>query len=103
MNSNSTIITYEKVRQDANTIKECSTVMKNIFDDFGKSMSYVGADDVFAGNASESLGQRFNSLKGRFDAYTRAEETFANMISGAAASAERTEQSIAQDTENLAN
>ena len=101
MNSNSTTITYEKVKQDANTIKECSTVMKNIFDDFGKAMSLVGADDVFAGNASEKLSERFNTLKTRFEGYTKNVEKFSNMITSAAESTERTEASIAHNVEDL--
>ena len=31
---NSTIITYEKVQEDAKIIKECSNTMRNIFEDF---------------------------------------------------------------------
>ena len=98
-----TTITYEKVRSDANTIKECSSTMKNIFDDFGTSMNKVGAEDVFAGDASESLGQRFNSLKGKFDNYVRLVNDFANMILGASEATAATEQALAAEADKLAN
>ena len=98
----STLITYEKVRQDANIIKECSKVMRNIFDDFNSTMNQVGADDVFLGNASETLKSSFNSLKGRFDSYTATIEKFSNMIASAAQSTEQTEKNIAAAAEDLA-
>lgn len=98
----STVITYEKVRQDANTIKECANIMRNIFDDFNSTINQVGADDVFLGNASEALKSSFNSLKGRFDSYTSTIERFSNMISSAAATTEQTEKTIAAAAEDLA-
>ena len=67
MDGQSTNITYERVRSGANTISECAKSMQNIFSDFGASMKRVGAEDVFVGDASESLGNRFNSLKTTFD------------------------------------
>lgn len=103
MNGESTTITYEKVRTDANTIKECASTMNNIFSDFGTSMNRVGADDVFAGDASETLGQRFASLKEKFDTYVRLVNDFANMILGASEATAATEQSLATDANNLAN
>jgi len=100
--NNNTTITYEKVRQDANVIRNCATVMRNIFEDFGTSMNAVGADDVFAGNASESLGSRFASLKTKFDSYVQTVETFASMITSAASATEATEQAIKSETDSLA-
>lgn len=98
----STVITYEKVKQDASTIKECASVMRNIFDDFNATMNQVGADDVFLGNASEALKSSFNALRNRFDSYTSTIERFSNMISQAASSTEQTERSIASAADNLA-
>lgn len=100
--NNNTNITYEQVRANANTIKECSNKMKTIFNDFNQTMNQVGSDDVFMGQASEALKNRFNSLKGRFDSYTAKVEQFANMISGAADQTQSTEQSIASDADSLA-
>ena len=99
----STTITYEQVRSDANTIKECSSTMSNIFEDFGASMNKVGADDVFAGDASETLGQRFTSLKSKFDNYVRLVNDFANMILSASDATASTEQALANEADNLAN
>ena len=98
----STVITYEKVRQDADTVRECSRVMQNIFNDFGASMNRLGADDVFAGNASQSLGARFASLKTKFDSYVATIERFSNLISNAASQTEQTENAINRATDNLA-
>ena len=103
MDGTSTTITYEKVRSDANTIKECSSTMKNIYEEFGTSMNKVGADDVFAGDASESLGQRFTSLKGKFDSYVKLVNDFANMILSASEATAATEQALASEAENLAD
>ena len=102
MNETSTNITYEKVRSDANTIKECSSTMSNIFEDFGASMNRVGAGDVFAGDASESLASRFNSLKGKFDTYVRLVNDFANTILSASEQTAATEQALAGEADNLA-
>ncbi len=102
MPENSTSITYEKVRTDANTIKECSTTMSNIFEEFGSSMNRVGAGDVFAGDASESLGARFTSLKGKFDTYVRLVNDFANTILTASDQTAATEQALANEADNLA-
>ena len=96
-----TTITYERVRQDANNIKECANTMKGIFSDFTNTMNMIGTPDVFAGTASDSLSSSFTSLKGRFDSYTATVERFANIILLATASAESTEQSIARDADNL--
>lgn len=98
----STTITYEKVKQDANIIRECSNVMRNIFEDFSATMKVIGADDVFAGNASDALRTRFASLKGRFDSYTNTVERFSNMILSAATATEQTEKTISQDIDSLA-
>ena len=96
-----TKITYEKVKQDAQNIRENANIMKRIFEDFTKTMNEVGGQDVFEGQASESLSSSFATLKGKFDAYTQAVERFSNMISSAATSTEQTEKSIAQDASNL--
>lgn len=101
MNDNNTNITYERVRANASTIRECANKMKNIFNDFSQTMNQVGSDDVFMGQASEAIKGRFNSLKGRFDSYTAKVEQFAAMISSAADQTQATEQSIARDADNL--
>ena len=103
MNGESTTITYEKVRTDANTIKECASTMSNIFSDFGASMSKAGAEDVFVGDASEALGQRFAALKEKFDTYVRLVNDFANIITGASETTAATEQSLATEANKLAN
>ena len=103
MNDMSTAITYERVRTDAKTIKECASVMSGIFEDFGNSMNRVGAEDVYAGDASETLGQRFNSLKGKFDSYVRLVNEFADTILGASEQTAATERELAAQADNLAN
>lgn len=100
--NNSTNITYERVRDNANTIRDCSSKMHGIFDDFNQTMNQIGADDVFQGQASEALKGRFNSLKGKFESYTQKVNEFADMIYSAAASTEHTEKNIAGQADNLA-
>ncbi len=99
---NNLSISYEKVRSDANTIKDSAATMRNIFEDFGASMARVGAGDVFAGVASDSLGQRFASLKTKFDDYVKLVDMFANTVLSASSQTQSTEQAIASATENLA-
>ena len=99
---NTTNITYEEVRQDAENIKDNANTMKNIFDDFIATMNAVYADDVFAGNASESLETKFLALKGRLSAYTKTVEHFSATILGAADATETTEQALAANIDNLA-
>ena len=101
MNDMSTAITYERVRADAKTIKECASVMSGIFEDFGSSMNSVGA--VFVGDASEILGQRFDSLKGKFDSYVRLVNKFADTILSASEQTAATERELAAQADNLAN
>ena len=96
-----TKITYDRVKQDAQSIRENANTMKRIFEDFNKTMNEVGGQDVFEGQASESLSSSFTTLKSKFDAYTQAVERFSNMISSAAIATEQTEKSIAQDASNL--
>lgn len=101
MNEASTTITYDRVRSGANTIRDCSVVMQNIFEDFGSSIKRVGAEDVFVGDASETLGARFNKLKTSFDDYVKLVETFSVMILGAAEYTEETDKKIASQASNL--
>lgn len=99
--TDSTIITYDQVVQAADTIKNCSSTMKGIFDDFISTMNMVLQDDVFAGNASDSLSTKFTTLKNRFDSYTRTVERFSELISSAATSTEATEKGIQAAAEDL--
>lgn len=101
MNETGTAITYERVRTDANTIKECASVMSGIFEEFGKSMNRVGAEDVYAGDASETLGQRFNTLKGKFDTYVKLVNEFADTILSASEQTAATERELAAQADSL--
>ena len=96
-----TKITYGKVVQDAQNIKENAAKMKNILEDFTKTMNEVGGEDVFEGQARDTLSTSFSTIKNKFDAYTSAVERFSNMISSAAESTEQTEKSISTDAEKL--
>ncbi len=99
--NNSTNIAYEEVQNAANTIKECSRKMNNIFTDFEQSMNQVNSADTFEGQASEALKARFQSLKGKFDSYTSKVEAFANLISSAGEATNVTEKSIASAADEL--
>jgi uncharacterized protein YukE len=101
MDTNNTSITYAQVESGARTIQECSKTMMNIFDSFNTSMTKVGADDVFAGDASETLGARYKTLKGKFDNYVKLVDEFAAMLLGASAQTQQTEQKLASEAEHL--
>lgn len=96
-----TSISYEEVRGDATEIKGCAATMKGIFDDFIATMNVVVADDVFAGNASESLQTKFQALKQRLDSYTRTVEKFSDTILNATDATEYTEQAIQAAAEDM--
>lgn len=97
----STKISYEQVRKDAETVKDCANTMSSLFDDFTRAMTAIGADDVFAGNASESLSSQFATLKGRLGTYVSKVEEFSAMISNAADTTEAAEQKIAANIDNI--
>lgn len=101
MNGQSTSITYAQVESGARTIQDCSKTMLNIFESFNSSMKRVGADDVFAGDASETLGTRYNTLKGKFDNYVKLVEEFSTMLLGASEQTKQTEQKLTSQAEQL--
>ena len=101
MDTNNTSITYALVESGARTIQECSKTMMNIFDSFNASMTKVGADDVFAGDASETLGNRYNQLKTKFDNYIKLVDEFSAMLLGAAEATAQTEKRLASEAERL--
>ena len=102
MNDSSANITYERVRSGARTMQECSRKMDGIFQEFNDSMNRVGASDVYVGDAKETLGARFNSLKTKFDDYINLVNQFATMILGAASATEKTEATLASAADELA-
>jgi len=97
----STIISYAGVKEAADTILSCSNTMKNIFDDFEKEMNLVRADDVFVGDASTSLGQRFDGLKSKFGGYVDKIKEFSDAINAASTSTQQTESKLASQADNL--
>lgn len=101
MNGESTNITFAQVQSGAKTIQDCAKTMQNIFDSFNSSMKRVGADDVFAGDASETLGNRYNQLKTKFDNYVKLVEEFSAMLTGAAEATAQTDKKLASDAERL--
>lgn len=99
--NNSTNITYERVRENANSIMENSKKMNTIFEEFNSIMNNIGQEDVFQGVASEAQKAKFNSLKGKFDDYTAKVQQFSAMISHAASQTEATEKSIQKVADEL--
>jgi len=101
MNNQSTIISYANVKQAADKILSCSNTMNNIFEAFGNEIQAVGAEDVFTGDASESLGERFRGLKTKFEGYVSKIKEFSDAINAASSSTEQTEKKLASQAENL--
>ncbi|MCI5678124.1 MAG: WXG100 family type VII secretion target [Acholeplasma sp.] len=99
--NDNTFIDYSAVAASANTIRECSTTMKGIFDDFENKIKQATSDGVFEGQASEAFKERYNAFKTRFDSFTTAVEEFANLISTAKESTEETEQQTANLADKL--
>lgn len=103
MNTDSTTITYEKTRNDAKTVAECAREMDRIFQEFEDTMKQVGGEEVFVGDANESLQNRFSKLKQRFPEFVKTVLQFSELITGAAESEEKTEAKLSQAADALAS
>lgn len=99
---NNTTISYERVKENANTIKNCSTTMSKIFDDVENTMKSLNSNEALVGRAGDALLAKFNSFRGKFSSYTNTVERFANLISHAETETERTEREIEMTTDELA-
>ena len=99
---NNTTISYERVKENANTIKNCATNMSRIFDDVENAMKSLNSNEALVGRAGDALLAKFNSLRGKFSSYTNAVERFANLIYNAESETERTEREIEKTTDELA-
>ena len=99
-----TSIKYSEVKSAVNVLKnDTLSVMRNIFTDFGNSIKTVGAEDVFVGDASESLKTRFNSLSTKFQLFEDLVIRFANEFEMASEATSQTEQRLSQDADTLSN
>ena len=98
----STSIHYEAVKAAVDEILNRSESMAGLFDEFRASMGRIYQEDVFEGEASESFNAKFNVLKTKFDAYVQTVKEFAQVIEGARAQTQATEQSIQRAAEDLA-
>ena len=99
---NNTTISYERVKENANTIRNCSKTMSKIFDDVENTMKSLNSNDALVGRAGDALLAKFNSLRGRFSSYTNAVERFSNLIYHAESETERTEREIERASDELA-
>ena len=102
MQGESTSIQYEAVKAAVDEIITRSESMSGLFDEFRSSMGRIYQDDVFAGEASESFNDKFNTLKKKFDAYVQTVHEFAEVIERARTSTQATEQAIQQASQDLA-
>ena len=98
-----TRINYEKVENAVDSITSSSEEMDSLFDEFRKSMGVIYQDDVLEGEAGNSLQEKFDELKTKFDAYVNEVKRFAATIEKAKTSTELTEKNIQKNTENLGN
>ena len=104
MDNNNTSIKYSEVKSGVNVLKnDTLPKMRNIFSDFGNSIKRVGAEDIFAGDASESLKTRFNNLSNRFKLFEDLVIKFANEFEVAAEATQQTEQKLSQDAGTLSD
>jgi len=102
MQGDSTSIQYEAVRAAVDTIQNKSVSMGSLFDEFRSAMGRIYQDDVFAGEASESLNDKFNRLQKKFDDYVATVEEFAATIEYARSETQATEKAIQHASEDLA-
>ena len=102
-NIDHTKIDHGQVREQTAIIRDVRARMQNVLDDFEASMQRVGADDVFAGDASETLGEQFARLKAKFEKFTTATEDFAQNFDQANEKTEATDQAIRNQAEQTLN
>lgn len=102
MNNGSTSITYERAKQDAQTIEECRKTMQNIFDDVNRTMLQATNENDAQGKVADTLKTQFQSLHGTFQSYTSKIEQLHNLLLENIAATEATEQKQAAEASNLA-
>ena len=99
--NDSTQITYEEVRADANIIQDKCNQMKSMFDEFTSIIKVVLSEDAFIGSAQQALEQKYNKLKPKFDEYVNLVNDFVSVINTSADIEEATEKELASDTEGI--
>ena len=99
ISKDATSIGYSGVSAKVDIINNCALAIGDIFDEFGLSIARVGADDVFVGDASDTLRTRFNSLKTTFDDYVKLIETFSTSITGASSDTKETDKRTEREAE----
>lgn len=100
--NNITDIQYEEVKNKVEQIKKCSKTMGELFNDFTGIITAIYQDDVFQGEASNSLQNKFGNLKTKFDNYVSLVNDFAKVIESARVATEYTEKEIQKEAEELA-
>ena len=102
-NNVSTNITFSSVRDKAATVKNCSTTMDSLLNEFGNLVRDLIGKGAFVGSAADAFEDKFNTLKGRFDSYIRTVDEFSNIISSAASSTEATQKTLESAAQDLAS
>ena len=102
-NNVSTNITFISVRDKASNIKNCSTSMDYLFNEFGNLVRDLIGKGAFVGSAADAFEDKFNTLKGKFDSYIRTVDEFSNTISSAANATEATQKSLESAAQDLAS
>lgn len=98
-----TRIEHSKVKDQTAIIRDVRSRMENVLNDFESSMKRVGAEDVFVGGASETLGEQFAKLKAKFDKFTTATEDFASNYDQASEKTQATDERIKAAAEQHLN
>ena len=96
-------IDHQRVKDQTAIIRDAKAKMQNVLDDFESSMKRVGADDVFAGGASETFGEQFNRLKAKFEKFTTAAEDFAANYDQASEKTQETDSNLQKEAEESLN
>jgi len=103
VSENLTSIQKQEVQRLINNIILYKSTMQGIFDEFELAMGRLGQENVFVGSASESLQERFNTLKQKFVNYTTTIDTFAANFREAKESEQIMEDKLAAETQNISD
>lgn len=100
--NDSTSIRYEEVKNASDEIRSSSKNMDDLFAKFRQDMDAIYQDDVFYGVASDSLKEKFDTLKTKLDNYVKTVQDFSDTIEKARSETEATERDIQREAEDLA-
>lgn len=93
-------VSSAELRNTANTLNTEAGNLEDLLNKVKDEMLKIGNDDVFAGDAANSLNQEFERLSGKFPEFYQAVESCAKYLNGVADNYDQFEKAIISGTGN---